>query len=296
LIRGGPARLRPEIVSYYDETWFDYRVLWMTLRNPAIHFGYWDGATRTHGQSLDNMDRVMADIAQVRPEDRVLDAGCGVGGGAFWLAQNRGARVHGITIVENQAARGRRFARARQVEARVSFTCQDFCHTAFADAVFDVVWARESVCHADDKRAFFAEANRLLRPGGRLVMADFARVSRPSSPEAERLLRAWLERWAVPDLATPDELMRSAASAGFEDIQVEDVTSAVEPSLRHLHRLVTALSPGAKFLHRLHLRSDVQHGNIKGSEAMWAARRGGLWVYVIVSAHKPRVNDPAQSG
>lgn len=289
MIRGGPARLRPEIVSYYDETWFDYRVLWMTLKNPAIHFGYWDETTRTHGQSLDNMDRVMADVAQVSPGDLVLDAGCGVGGGAFWLAQNRSARVHGITIVENQAARGRRFASARQLGDSVLFTCQDFCHTAFADATFDVVWARESVCHAEDKGAFFKEAQRLLRPGGRLVMADFARASRPSPAGNERLLRAWLERWAVPDLATPDELMRSAVGAGFEDIQVNDVTSAVEPSLRHLHRLVTALSPGAKFLHRLHLRSEVQHGNIKGSEAMWRARRAGLWFYVIVSARKPPV-------
>jgi tocopherol O-methyltransferase len=286
LIRAGQGRLRPDVVSYYDETWFDYRVLWMTLRNPAIHFGYWDGATRTHGQSLDNMDRVMADVAQVSPGNRVLDAGCGVGGGAFWLAQKRSARVQGITIVENQAARGRGFARARQLEDRVSFTCQDFCHTAFADAAFDVVWARESVCHAEDKGAFFEEAHRLLRPGGRLVMADFARASRTSPAEAERLLRAWLKPWAVADLATPDELMRSAVDAGFEDIGVKDVTLAVEPSLRRLHRLVTALSPGARLLHRLGLRSDVQHGNVIGSAAMWAARRGGLWVYVIVAARK----------
>src|SRR5439155_14864192 len=91
LIGQGKARFRPDVVAYYEETWLDFRVLWMTLGNPAIHFGYWDEGTRRHGQSLDNMNRVMADIACVSQGDRVLDAGCGVGGAAFWLAQNRGA-------------------------------------------------------------------------------------------------------------------------------------------------------------------------------------------------------------
>jgi tocopherol O-methyltransferase len=282
-----PARFRPDVVAYYDETWFDFRVLWMTLRNPAIHFGYWDGQTRTHGQSLDNMDRVMADIAQISPGDRVLDAGCGVGGGGFWLAQKRSARVWGITIVGSQASRGRRFAKSRGLEGSVSFSCQDFCQTGFADAAFDVVWARESVCHAADKDAFFEEAFRLLRPGGRLVMADFVRTERPLAAEDERLLRAWLRPWAVPGLATPDELRRSASDAGFGEIVVRDVTTAVEPSLRRLHRMVKVLSPGAVLLHRLGLRSHVQHGNLTGSAALWRALQRDLWFYAILSSRKP---------
>jgi len=230
---------------------------------------------------------VLADIAQVSPGDHVLDAGCGVGGGALWLAQNRSARVQGITIVGSQVSRGRRFAASRGLEGMVSFSCQNFCQTAFANEAFDVVWARESVCHAVDKEAFFAEAHRLLRPGGRLVMADYARTGRSLTAEAEQLLRTWLRPWSIPDLATPGELTRSARDAGFGEIVLSDVTAAVEPSLRRLHHIVKALSPGAKVLHRLGLRSHVQHGNVTGSAAMWAALRRGLWVYVIVSARKP---------
>jgi tocopherol O-methyltransferase len=286
-MRRRPARFRPDIVAYYDETWFDYRVLWMTIRNPAIHFGYWDQGTRTHGQSLDNMDRVMADIAQVSPGERVLDAGCGVGGGALWLAQNRSAQVQGITIVGSQASRGRRLARSRGLEGQVSFSCQDFCRTAFGEETFDVVWARESVCHALDKAAFFEEAHRVLRPGGRLVLAEYARTGRPLAAGGEELLRTWLGPWALPDLATSGELTQSARDAGFGEIMLSDVTAAVEPSLRRLHRMVKALGPGARLLHRLGLRSHVQHGNVTGSAAMWAALRRDLWCYVIVSARKP---------
>jgi cyclopropane fatty-acyl-phospholipid synthase-like methyltransferase len=233
------------------------------------------------------MDRVMADIAGVSPGDRVLDAGCGVGGAAFWLARERGARVHGITIVPSQAFRAKRIAASRRLEDRASFSCQDFCGTAFADETFDVVWARESVCHADDKAAFLTEASRVLRPGGRLVVADFARASHTNAGGDERLLASWLRAWAIPSLATAQDLAGWAEDAAFEKVLVRDVTPAMEPSLRRLHRLVKALSPGASLLYRLGVRSEVQHANVTGSAAMWAALQRGLWSYAILSAHKP---------
>jgi len=280
------ARFRPDVVAYYEETWFDYRLLWMTLGNPAIHFGYWDEGTRRHGQSLDNMNRVMADIACVSQGDRVLDAGCGVGGAAFWLAQNRGALVQGITIVPSQALRARRIAIARRLDGRASFSCQDYCRTAFADETFDVVWAQESVCHADDKAAFLTESSRLLRPGGRLVMADYARAPRVRADDDEPLLTSWLRAWAIPSMPTAEDLAGWARDAALEDVLIRDVTAAVEPSLRRLHRLVKVLSPGASLLHRLGLRSEVQHANVTGSAAMWAALQRALWSYTILSARK----------
>lgn len=279
------TRFRPDVVAYYDGTWLDYRVLWMPLGNPAIHFGYWDRGTRRHGQSLDNMNRVMADIAHVSPGDRVLDAGCGVGGTAFWLAQNRGARVQGITIVPSQVFRARRSAASRK-ERRASFSCQDYCRTAFADETFDVVWAQESVCHADDKAAFLTEASRLLRPGGRLVMAEYTRAPHVRAGDDELLLTSWLRAWAIPSLATAADLAGWARDAALEEILIRDVTAAVEPSLRRLHRLVKVLSPGASLLHRLGFRSEVQHANVTGSAAMWAALQRDLWSYTILSARK----------
>jgi tocopherol O-methyltransferase len=279
------TRFRPDVVAYYEETWLDFRVLWMTLGNPAFHFGYWDEGTRRHGQSLDNMNRVMADIARVSPGDRVLDAGCGVGGAAFWLAQNRGARVQGITIVPSQAFRARRSAVSRR-EGRASFSCQDYCRTAFADETFDVVWAQESVCHAADKAAFLTEASRLLRPGGRLVMADYARAPRVRAGDDELLLTSWLRAWAIPSMPTAEDLAGWAQDAALEEVLIRDVTAAVEPSLRRLHRLVKVLSPGASLLHRLGFRSEVQHGNVTGSAAMWAALQRDLWSFAILSARK----------
>src|SRR5262249_9800587 len=109
------AHMVERIRTYYDETWGDYRWLWLSPRNYAIHFGYWDTGTRTHAESLLNMNRALAERIGLRPGQRVLDAGCGVGGSAAWLARTQGAEVVGITLVASQVARARRYAAAQGV-------------------------------------------------------------------------------------------------------------------------------------------------------------------------------------
>ena len=71
------------VVRYYDRTWFDYRLVWVRHRNyMAMHWGYWDENTKTHTESLLNMNRAVAAKGDLRPGMRVLDAGCGNGGTA----------------------------------------------------------------------------------------------------------------------------------------------------------------------------------------------------------------------
>src|ERR1700738_253558 len=155
------------ISDYYDETWLDYRMLWLRPQNRAIHFGYWDEHTRSHAQSLLAMNRVLANSLGIRSGQRILDAGCGVGGSAIWLAKTSDVQVVGITPVASQVARAYRYAHEQGVADQVSFEQQDYTHTAFPDASFDVVWAMESLCHTPNKRFVLAEARRLLPPGGR---------------------------------------------------------------------------------------------------------------------------------
>ncbi len=62
------------IRAYYDETWLDYRMLWLNSQNRAIHFGYWEKHTRSHAQSLLAMNRVLASHLGIRSGQRILDA------------------------------------------------------------------------------------------------------------------------------------------------------------------------------------------------------------------------------
>jgi tocopherol O-methyltransferase len=272
------------ISAYYDQTWLDYRLLWLNRNNLSVHFGYSDSTTCGHAASLLNMNRVLADRAGVQPGQRVLDAGCGVGGSSLWLAEQRGARVVGITPVASQVARARRFASQRQLADRVEFEQADYTGTPFPDSSFDVVWALESLCHASDKAAFYREAARVLRPGGRIVVAEYIRAARPLDRSGERLLHEWLDGWAIPDLDTQAEHTRHARLAGFSRFQLDDLTPNTRPSLRRLYRMTCWSYPIARLGRALGIRSAVQHGNVFGSLRQYQALERGLWFYGMVSA------------
>jgi tocopherol O-methyltransferase len=286
MIQATDSNQRDAVVAYYDQTWLDYRLLWLNRRTLSVHFGYTDATTRGHADALLNMNRVLANRAGIQPGARVLDAGCGVGGSSIWLAQTRGALVVGITPVASQVARARGFAAACKLGDQIAFEQADYTNTPFPAASFDVVWALESVCHAPGKAAFYREAARLLRPGGRLVLAEYIRAARPLSARGEQLLHQWLDGWAIPDLDTRAEHLAHAAAAGLVDARIDDITAHTRPSLRRLYQLTRWCYPLALTGRAVGIRSAIQHGNVIGSICQYQALDRGLWFYGIIAATK----------
>ncbi|PIR44424.1 MAG: hypothetical protein COV10_04775 [Candidatus Vogelbacteria bacterium CG10_big_fil_rev_8_21_14_0_10_51_16] len=191
-----------KVNDYYHSTALDYWVFWLNRKNLGIHFGYWDETIQTQHQSLLKLNEVLAKRATVKKEDRVLDAGCGYGGSLLWLADNVGCSGVGVSIVDFHTARARKNAKARKIDDRVQFMTQDFAATEFPDESFDVFWAIESVVHAPDKDKVVAEAYRLLRPGGRLIMAEYISEREAFDDEIKRKIREWQDAWAMPAFFT----------------------------------------------------------------------------------------------
>jgi tocopherol O-methyltransferase len=281
-----PANDHMAISSYYDQTQFDYRVAWTSKDDFAVHFGFYDARHTTHRQALLNTNKVMADLAQVSQDEHVLDAGCGQGGSAFWLVQNKNARVTGISPVKTQIDQCLQNARQLGVQGRATFTRADFCATPFQDNSFDVIWACESVCHATDKALFYQEAFRLLRPGGRLVMAEYLRTGRPLKPHQETLLSRWLSGWAIPGIDTPSEHLTHAKQMGFDQIMIRDYTQIAWISLKNLHKISRRWAWIGYVLHTLGIRNKVQHGNHMGGIFQFQALNQGAWFYGVITAVK----------
>jgi tocopherol O-methyltransferase len=160
------------IVEYYNTTEHSYKDAWDLNNSLAIHYGYWDEKVKSFPGSLLRMNEVMIEAAEIKPTDKVLDAGCGVGGSSIFMANKIGCNVTGISLSEKQIAQAIINAEKKNVADKVHFFKMDYCRTGFPDASFDIVWGCESICYADDKELFIKEAYRLLKSGGRLVIAD----------------------------------------------------------------------------------------------------------------------------
>jgi ubiquinone/menaquinone biosynthesis C-methylase UbiE len=277
----------PDIQTYYDRTRFDYRMMWNRGRpEVAVHFGYYDTQVGRHTEALDNLNRVLADLAGIRPGERVLDAGCGMGSACFWLAEHRQAEVTGVNVVPQQIADCQRNIKMSQFP-NLSFVQADYCRTPFAAQSFDVVWACESLCHAAEKRAFYSEAFRLLKPGGRIVAAEYMRQARPLTPGQEQVLASWLRPWAIPDIDTAKEHVLHARAAGFSAVDILDVTPNMRVSLRNLREISRRWLPAGRLLHRLGLIDSVRLGNARASVRQYEALEKEAWFYGLLRADKP---------
>lgn len=272
------------INEYYDRSWFDYWFVWLNRRNLAVHFGYYDEKHTTHSRALENLNRVLANHAKVQAGDRVLDAGCGVGGSSIWLAENRAAEVIGIAPVQSQLVNARKSIKQRGVSDKVHVVRADYANTCFPDQTFDVVWAMESLCHAPCKATVYKEFFRILKPGGRLVIAEYMRNARPLDSANEELVNEWLTSWAIPDIDTAAEHQAAASNAGFQDIVNRDVTANMEPSLRRLYKLTFLGKPVDRLLKKIGLRQ--RSDNVDGARLQYEALKNKAWYYSIFSALK----------
>ena len=273
---------KKSIVSYYNATRLDYKFLWFGKKNRSVHFGYYDNEVKTHHEALFNLNKVMAQKSAVKNGDVILDAGCGQGGSSVWLAQNFNVHVTGITLVPHQVKKAKKNARKNKVHDRVLFFEQDYTHTSFPDESFSIIWACESVCHAQEKISFYKEAYRLLKPGGRLIIAEYFRTARPLSGQGEKLLHDWLNGWSIKGIDTMEEHRINAAQCGFSQFKTEDITANTKPSLKHLHSMSRKLWKLGIFLKTIGLRNKVNHGNHFSSIKQFEALENKLWYYGLI--------------
>jgi tocopherol O-methyltransferase len=275
-----------DIIDYYDQTRFDYNIAWLNEENLAVHFGFYDRKHQVHEQALQNTNKVLSSLAAVQAGDCVLDAGCGKGGSAFWLAHHKQAKVIGISPVKTQIEEARSYCQQKGLSTEVSFMVGDYCQVPLPEASFDVIWACESLCHAQQKAKFYQEAYRLLRPGGRLIIAEYVRQSRNLTNAQESLLLDWLNRWAIPDIDTTEEHHAHLQEAGFNLIQIDDYTPYTWISLKNLYKIARRWIWADYILYAIKVRSKEQHNNIVGSIKQYKALKQGLWYYAVISAEK----------
>jgi arsenite methyltransferase len=162
--------------------------------------------------------RVVLEALDPRPGEQVLDIGSGPGLLACEIAEavGPGGSVHGIDPSESMLAISAR-RRPGQGSAPVEFRPGDAGALGFPDASFDAAVSTQVYEYVDDMPAALAEAHRVLRPGGRLLVldTDWDSIVWHSSDRGrmQRVLDAWEAHLVDPHL--PRRLTRLLEDAGF---------------------------------------------------------------------------------
>ena len=269
-------------MEYYHQVENSYIDAWDLNQSYALHYGFKDKTTRTFGSTLLKMNEVVAKIASVKPTDLVLDAGCGIGGSMLYLAANIGSNCIGITLSNKQVEKGNQLAAIKGLSHKVVLKEMSYMQTDFPDNTFDVVWGLESICYASNKEMFVNEAYRVLKPGGRLVIADG--MVRQYEFNEHPVIRKWLEGWRVNYLESPERLVNFFKKAGFNDVKHTDISANIKHSSCRLFMLFFANKIWA-FWKRITFRyrwNKVQEGNVRACFYQYLGLKKKLWGYGIV--------------
>jgi ubiquinone/menaquinone biosynthesis C-methylase UbiE len=238
---------RSSFQRYYEEAGPDYAA-WSPAFN--MHFGYfkWGMNPFSRESMLEQMNQQVLHRLHIEgvpsalpgvhiKQAQILDMGCGLGATLRSVAAaSPNADLHGITLVPWQLQHGRALNQSNFSAAHIQLALGDYECTNFRAASFDAVYAIESSCyaHGADKSAFLQECHRLLRPGGRIVIADgFVGPGKLRGPQ-KSLYRKLCDCWVMDTLGEVEKFTAEMERIGFRDIAVEQAQARVTPSVLHV--------------------------------------------------------------
>ena len=236
--RQDAAAVQQDIIRYFEVAGPDYAA-WSPSYN--MHFGLWARGMNPLRREpmLERMNQAVLDRLGHTADPVVLaDLGCGLGAAARYIAVRQpSATISGYTIVPWQVSEGNRLTAESGLDGRVTLALADYTRTPAADASFAGAYALESGCYATgaDKADLIAEMARIVRPGGRVVIADgFRKRSGSLGPLFGPIYRGACRAWALREMAVIDQFVAALASHGFVDVTVEDISWRVAPSFAHI--------------------------------------------------------------
>lgn len=249
-----------DIRRYYNRNQILYDVFY-SKGTGDLHYGFWGKNTKDHPESILNTTRFIAKCLQINQNDKILDAGCGVGGSTIYLAKKYGAEIVGITLSDVQLKMARKKTLKLGLQNKLRFIIQDFTKTSFKDESFSKIFGLESICHSTKKIDFLNEAYRLLKKGGIIAIADGFQIRSSLSKEEDKIYQKWLEGWAVPNLATIDGFHNDLKKAGFKKIRYFDKFNEIGKTRDRIFRIGIFGYPFTWILSKIGFFSKNMHDN-----------------------------------
>jgi SAM-dependent methyltransferase len=180
-----------------------------------------------HGRGVIATQEIAAQLA-LQPGERVLDIGSGIGGPARWFAAKFGVHVTGIDLTPEFCAAAVALNAITGLGDRVRIVPGSALALPVPDGAFDAAYSQNVIMNIADKKQFYREAFRALRPGGRLALSNLCAgaAGEPYFPVP------WATTRDTSFLASPEEMRADLVAAGFEIAEFRDITQAMREAQR----------------------------------------------------------------
>lgn len=223
-----------EVGNFYDRA----GSFLQTLSGDNTHVGYWEDDTDNSSFSAaqDRLTDLLGSKLDIRPGQRLLDVGCGIGRPALRLARLLEVDVTGIAVSEWQIEQAEQSARQQDLAERVNFRYADAMALPFEDDSFDAALALEVLIHISDVGQALSEISRVVRPGGRLVVSDIVIAKEMTAQQRETFTSIMPFNWPVPSVRDYHGLLQDT---GFQIVESVNCTRHIKRSYQEIRDGIT---------------------------------------------------------
>ncbi len=172
----------------------------------------------------------VAELANLNKSDLVLDVGCGLGGTARYLAEQYECNVIGIDLTKEYVSVGTKLTELVGLSNMIKLCHGSALEIPFEDGIFDIVWTEHVQMNIADKKRFYSEIARVLKPGGRLLFHDIFR----GMGDSPFYPAPWAEDESISALVTEKEARSTIEQVGLE---IDQWIVKVEESIDFFERV-----------------------------------------------------------
>ena len=270
--------------KYYAS--LESRIGYLLFLGRTRHFGYYEKSTSSPlpiGPALRAMEGQLFKALQCPNGSRVLDAGCGVGHVALYMARAGNFNVEGIDIVPRHVAWAQQNIRNARMENLIHVRLGDYHHLEnFENESFDGIYTMETLVHSPHPLGVLKEYLRLLKPGGRIALHEYDHEDLDKAPkhlsDAMKKVNVYA---AMPGNAAfdLDVLQELLEEAGFEDVQLRDLSEHIVPMLWLFYLFAIVPYLLFRFL-------GIEHYFVNTMAGAESYRGRYLWRYIQVTGRK----------